>query len=423
MPATTPINRRRKGTLATPENIFPACTALYATMSDNFKVEDVIARIGGGSNTTVGPLVKAWRANKGLLVSLKAMDAVCAVELVQHVDRILDEKVKNADAALADFNQGAGVVIAELAQEKELQEATLAQQAQQLANEHAKSLKLEHEIVALRAQLSTANSQNQQAIKHTQHLTDQLDQAKHQYATELSDKDRSHTQALTLALETQRRTLSQEYDTQNQKNTANYNQQLAQAAAQTTQLNQRIESLVMALNTAKNAASQIQHSLTLQSQQAHKQERALQHTIEKLEAELALKQTELQASTPAANQMLVHFKEQSDALLEQLAHQLNPKTKAHKKTTAPNVEPQPVINSSAPHNRHCWSRAQIIQGLKTGSIIQLSATGLVVKFVMSDGANSGYLANSKGDILRFKEAQRAIKCAEQLNQYRQQKRS
>lgn len=48
-----------------------------------------------------------------------------------------------------------------------------------------------------------------------------------------------------------------------------------------------------------------------------------------------------------------------------------------------------------------WSRAQVIRGLRSGRVAGIAATGLTIRFVLTDGLHSGYLASSVGSIRRF----------------------
>lgn len=127
----TQLHSRRRSTVASPENVFAACAALQAEQTD-FSIDEVIARINGGSKSTVSRLVDLWRSQQAIVESTQTLGPELAIGLVQDLEKLLRQIAAPAEAALKRFEADGQRTIAECVAEIERHEETIDAQITEL---------------------------------------------------------------------------------------------------------------------------------------------------------------------------------------------------------------------------------------------------------------------------------------------------
>ena len=271
------LHSRRRSAIATPENIFPACTTLHEEKGANFTADDVIAEIGGGSKSTVGPIIQLWRHYQPLFEATQSLDETSAVQMVQTIDALLTEKTQRMDGAMKVFHEQSGWLITELIGDKEGLETTLAQARAENEALQAQVTQQQERITQRNTELENKARQQLELTSQLTSKNNELSQAQQSHSDKLEQLASEHTSTLTEALETQRTRLSAEHSAAQQQTIDTHKQALSSAKQQSdhaiAEKSERISSLEHALaqktEDAKTAYAERQASEAAHKGKAH----------------------------------------------------------------------------------------------------------------------------------------------------------
>lgn len=210
-PSVVSIHSRRRSSIATPENIFPACTALYEERGHGFNADDVIARIGGGSKTTVGPIIKLWRHYQPLFEATQSLDETSAVQIAQTIDGLLSAKTKQMDSAMKAFHESSGLLIAELTEDKEELEESLEASQLETADLQQQLKRMEEKVAQLKTELDAKDRQLNETSSQLTLKTDELTHTQKSHTAKIEQIASEHATELTMALESQRKAIVSEF--------------------------------------------------------------------------------------------------------------------------------------------------------------------------------------------------------------------
>lgn len=305
-----PLHKPRKGAFATPDKVFPACNELFEEMGWGFKISDVIAKIGGGSNTTLGPIVAMWRHYQPLFQATKTLDDTSAVEIAQAVDKLLAAKTKQVDEALKSFMNGAGAQIAEISTELEQYEIAL-----NVARDEAESMRqrireLETDKTRLTADLESKTRTLAERDSQLQLNAHELKNAHASHAAKLEQLASHHQHELMLALEAQRKAIEQEKRDALEQQENTLRQQNVRNLAEADNARAKVQASADRLQEELIAARDREHTIALVLKESQAENRAHEAQLARQEAIIEENRDSLAGAQQAQRDLIAAVKQQ-----------------------------------------------------------------------------------------------------------------